>query len=182
MAPEPPAPTRPTRNDFRCGEKVAFEDKYLQTVVGTIRINSRTATIDPGDGTISGVGFALLRHVLSECIFRLRVTAKGTVISHIPSSGTFPEQDRRLARRLVTVRHQVLEFFSKHRRSRTYGAMKVHVGSALQEQNLPCSQQTIKRSLLLSAGGGAVGFTVGAPAEVASRRISCSFSRSSSRT
>ena len=65
VEPEPPAPTRPTRNDFRCGEKVAFEDKYLQTVVGTIvRINSRTATIDPGDGTQWRVGFGLLRHVL----------------------------------------------------------------------------------------------------------------------
>jgi hypothetical protein len=41
-----------THNDFRCGEKVAFEDKYLNAVVGTIvRINQRTATIDPGDGT-----------------------------------------------------------------------------------------------------------------------------------
>ena len=65
VAPEPPAAPRPTRNDFRCGEKVAFEDKYLQTVVGTIvRINSRTATIDPGDGTQWRVGFSLLRHVL----------------------------------------------------------------------------------------------------------------------
>lgn len=62
-----PAPStpRPTRNDFRCGEKVAFEDKYLQTVVGTIvRINERTASIDPGDGTKWRVGFALLRHVV----------------------------------------------------------------------------------------------------------------------
>ena len=65
VAPEPPAAPRPTRNDFRCGEKVAFEDKYLQTVVGTIvRINSRTATIDPGDGTQWRVGFGLLRHTL----------------------------------------------------------------------------------------------------------------------
>jgi len=65
VAPEPPAASRPTRNDFRCGEKVAFEDKYLQTVVGTIvRINSRTATIDPGDGTQWRVGFGLLRHIL----------------------------------------------------------------------------------------------------------------------
>ena len=63
-APTPVAPV-PTRNDFRCGEKVAFEDKYLQTVVGTIvRINDRTASIDPGDGTKWRVGFALLRHVL----------------------------------------------------------------------------------------------------------------------
>jgi hypothetical protein len=63
--PAPPAPPRPTRNDFRCGEKVAFEDKYLNTVVGTVvRINHRTATIDTGDGTSWRVGFGLLRHVL----------------------------------------------------------------------------------------------------------------------
>jgi len=61
----PPAVPRPTRQDFRCGEKVAFEDKHLNTVVGTIvRINERTASIDPGDGTKWRVGFALLRHVL----------------------------------------------------------------------------------------------------------------------
>lgn len=64
-APEPPPAPRATRNDFRCGEKVAFEDKYLNTVVGTIvRINQRTATIDPGDGTSWRVGFGLLRHVV----------------------------------------------------------------------------------------------------------------------
>jgi hypothetical protein len=64
-APEPPTTLRATRNDFRCGEKVAFEDKYLNTVVGTIvRINQRTATIDFGDGTTWRVGFALLRHVV----------------------------------------------------------------------------------------------------------------------
>jgi hypothetical protein len=63
--PQTPVPPRPARNDFRCGEKVAFEDKYLSTVVGTIvRINQRTATIDPGDGTSWRVGFGLLRHVL----------------------------------------------------------------------------------------------------------------------
>jgi len=61
----PPAAPRPMRKDFRCGEKVAFEDKHLNTVVGTIvRINERTASIDPGDGTKWRVGFALLRHVL----------------------------------------------------------------------------------------------------------------------
>jgi hypothetical protein len=64
-APEPASPPRATRNDFRCGEKVAFEDKHLNTVVGTVmRINQRTATIDPGDGTSWRVGFALLRHVV----------------------------------------------------------------------------------------------------------------------
>ena len=63
--PEPPAPPKPTRNDFRCGEKVAFEDKYLNTVVGTIlRINQRTATIDTGDGSSWRVGFSFLRHVV----------------------------------------------------------------------------------------------------------------------
>lgn len=63
--PEPARTPQSKRNDFRCGEKVAFEDKYLQTVVGTIvRINERTATIDPGDGTKWRVGFAMLRHVV----------------------------------------------------------------------------------------------------------------------
>lgn len=63
--PEPPPAPRAGRNDFRCGEKVAFEDKHLNTVVGTIaRINQRTATIDPGDGTTWRVGFSLLRHVV----------------------------------------------------------------------------------------------------------------------
>ena len=60
----PPAP-RAGRNDFRCGEKVAFEDKHLNTVVGVIvRINQRTASIDPGDGMTWRVGFSLLRHVV----------------------------------------------------------------------------------------------------------------------
>jgi hypothetical protein len=55
----------PRREDFRCGDKVAFEDKYLNTVVGTVvRINQRTASIDPGDGTTWRVGFALLRPVI----------------------------------------------------------------------------------------------------------------------
>ena len=64
---EPPPPPRASRNDFRCGEKVAFEDKHLNTVVGTIvRINQRTASIDPGDGTTWRVGFALLRHVVDS--------------------------------------------------------------------------------------------------------------------
>ena len=66
-APEaaPPTPPRAGRNDFRCGEKVAFEDKHLNTIVGVIvRINQRTASIDPGDGTTWRVGFSLLRHVV----------------------------------------------------------------------------------------------------------------------
>jgi hypothetical protein len=68
VTPPPPAPAeppKPTREDFRCGEKVAFEDRYLNTQVGVImRINERTATIDTGDGTKWRVGFGLLRHVL----------------------------------------------------------------------------------------------------------------------
>jgi hypothetical protein len=62
---EPPSAPLPQRADFRCGDKVAFEDKHLNTVVGTIvRINQRTASIDPGDGTTWRVGFALLRRVI----------------------------------------------------------------------------------------------------------------------
>ena len=64
-APEPAPAQRAGRNDFCCGERVAFEDKHLHTVVGTIvRINQRTATIDPGDGTSWRVAFGLLRHVV----------------------------------------------------------------------------------------------------------------------
>ena len=62
--PAPPAP-RAGRNDCRCGEKVAFEEKHLNTVVGVImRINQRTASIDPGNGTTWRVGYTLLRHVV----------------------------------------------------------------------------------------------------------------------
>jgi hypothetical protein len=61
----PPAVPLPQREDFRCGDKVAFEDRYLNTQVGTItRINQRTATIDTGNGHSWRVGFALLRHVV----------------------------------------------------------------------------------------------------------------------
>lgn len=64
-AAEPPKAPQPRREDFRCGDKVAFEDKHLNTVVGTImRINQRTASIDPGDGTTWRVGFALLRRII----------------------------------------------------------------------------------------------------------------------
>ena len=60
----PPA-AKPGRGDFRCGEKVSFEDKYLQTQVGTVvRINQRTATVDTGDGHSWRVAFPLLRQVL----------------------------------------------------------------------------------------------------------------------
>ena len=63
--PAAPPPMKPGRGDFRCGEKVSFEDKYLQTQVGTVvRINQRTATVDTGDGHSWRVGFPLLRHVL----------------------------------------------------------------------------------------------------------------------
>ncbi len=62
--PAAPQPFKPGRADFDRGDKVSFEDKYLQTQVGTIiRINQQTATIDAGDGRSWRVGFALLRHV-----------------------------------------------------------------------------------------------------------------------
>jgi FKBP-type peptidyl-prolyl cis-trans isomerase 2 len=55
----------PRRQDFRCGDKVAFEDRYLNTQVGVImRINQRTATVDTGNGHSWRVGFALLRQVV----------------------------------------------------------------------------------------------------------------------
>ena len=64
QSPPPAAPPqiKPGRGDFRCGEKVSFEDKYLQAQVGTVvRINQRTA--NRGDGHSWRVGFPLLRHV-----------------------------------------------------------------------------------------------------------------------
>ena len=64
-APRAAAKTSHGAQRLRCGEKIAFEEKYLNTVVGTIvRINQRIATIDPGDGTTWRVPFALLRHVV----------------------------------------------------------------------------------------------------------------------
>ena len=65
-APPPePAPGQPNRHDFAIGDTVSFEGRDLIQRLGTIvRINSRTATIDPGDGTQWRVGFGLLRHVL----------------------------------------------------------------------------------------------------------------------
>lgn len=55
---------KPGRNDFRCGERVSFQDRYLQNQIGTIvRINQRTATVDCGTESWR-VPFAALRHVL----------------------------------------------------------------------------------------------------------------------
>lgn len=55
-------PARPTREDFSCGEKVSFEDRYLQMQFGVIvRMNQKTATVDIGDGQIWRVPFGLLR-------------------------------------------------------------------------------------------------------------------------
>lgn len=65
QAPAAPPPIKPGRNDFRCGDKVSFEDKYLQTHIGSIvRINQRTATIDTGEEMPWRVGFGLLRPVV----------------------------------------------------------------------------------------------------------------------
>ena len=61
------APLRPqaARGEFRCGEKVSFDDKYLQPQMGIIvRINQTTATVDTGNGHSWRVPFHMLRHVL----------------------------------------------------------------------------------------------------------------------
>ena len=64
-APPKPPPLKASRNDFRGGEKVSFDDKYLQPQVGTVvRINQRTATVDTGNGQSWRVPFHMLRHVL----------------------------------------------------------------------------------------------------------------------
>ncbi|SFP50465.1 hypothetical protein SAMN05216567_1324 [Variovorax sp. OK605] len=64
--PTRPAPLKsmPARGDFRCGEKVSFDDKYLQPQVGiVVRINQRTATVDTGNGHSWRVPFHMLRQV-----------------------------------------------------------------------------------------------------------------------
>lgn len=59
------APARPRKEDFKCGDKVTFEDRYAQPQVGIItRINQKTATIDTGNGSTWRVGFGLLRPML----------------------------------------------------------------------------------------------------------------------
>ena len=64
-APPTPPPIRASRKDFRGGEKVSFDDKYLQPQVGTVvRVNQRTATVDTGNGHSWRVPFHMLRHVL----------------------------------------------------------------------------------------------------------------------
>lgn len=56
--------TAPTRADFRRGDQVSFEDRYLQAHIGRIvRVNPRTATV-VGDGQCWRVPFRLLRAVL----------------------------------------------------------------------------------------------------------------------
>jgi len=63
-APPPPAVPKPTRADFRHGDKVSFTDRHLQTHVGVItRCNPKTASID-SDGEAWSVPYAALRPVL----------------------------------------------------------------------------------------------------------------------
>lgn len=65
QAPAPREAPRPTRADFRVGDRVSFEDRHLQTCIGTIvRINQKTASIDCEGESGWRVSFALLRHVV----------------------------------------------------------------------------------------------------------------------
>jgi hypothetical protein len=60
-----PSLQKPSRDDFRRGDKVSFTDKYLQHQVGTItRINQRTASVECEAATDWRVPFALLSHVM----------------------------------------------------------------------------------------------------------------------
>ena len=62
----PPAPSvaRPTRADFRRGDKVSFTDRHLQVHVGVItRCNPKTASVH-SDGAAWGVPYGGLRPVL----------------------------------------------------------------------------------------------------------------------
>lgn len=62
-APAPSAPM-PTREDFRRGDKVSFNDRHLQLHVGVItRCNPKTASVD-SDGEAWSVPYRALRRVL----------------------------------------------------------------------------------------------------------------------
>lgn len=65
---QPPQPApRPSRESFRVGDRVSFDDRHLQPRIGTItRVNERTATIDC-DGQRWRVSFQLLRQVRDIC-------------------------------------------------------------------------------------------------------------------
>ena len=63
-APARPAPVKANRDDFQCGDRVSFTDKYLQPQVGTItRINQLTASVDCEGGTRWRVPFHMLNHL-----------------------------------------------------------------------------------------------------------------------
>lgn len=82
----PPAaiPRRPGRADFGVGDRVSFDDRYLQPQVGVIvRINQRTATIDTGGGQSWRVSFGLLRRVLD--------TSDGQTIDVLPADRRDPD-------------------------------------------------------------------------------------------
>ena len=65
QAPTPKAAPRPTRDDFRVGDRVSFEDRHLQTRIGTIvRINQKTASINCENEPGWRVPFGLLRHLI----------------------------------------------------------------------------------------------------------------------
>ena len=63
-APRRPA-ARPGAVEVRRGDKVTFDDEHGNTIAGTIvRVNQKTATVDPGDGSTWRVPFPLLRPVI----------------------------------------------------------------------------------------------------------------------
>lgn len=65
QAPTPKPAPRPTRADFRVGDRVSFEDRHLQTRIGTIvRINQKTASVNCENEPGWRVSFGLLRHVV----------------------------------------------------------------------------------------------------------------------
>lgn len=63
-APAAPAAPKPTRADFRRGDKVSFTDRHPQVHVGVItRCNPKTASVD-SDGAAWSVSYGALRQVL----------------------------------------------------------------------------------------------------------------------
>lgn len=65
QVPPPKAAQRLARDDFRVGDRVSFEDRHLQTRIGTVvRINQKTASVDCEHEPGWRVPFGLLRHLV----------------------------------------------------------------------------------------------------------------------
>lgn len=63
--PQSPRVTGNKKSDFKTGDMVTFENRELTPVIGRIiRMNQKTASIEPPEGGIWRVSFNLLKHIV----------------------------------------------------------------------------------------------------------------------